>query len=296
MPDKKKIKYLMIVCPSHSGSTLLAMCLNCHTKISFFGEFSSINKRLEGIRKKERTVLCSFCRGECSFVDKKETGLLRICYGGRNKVIYWAKHLLAHPFYVKHFIKKSGKEIIGDSSKSADWAIRMQRLYGKIFDMKFIFLMRDGRAAINSYVRKNGMAQDLEAVINGWKKEIGKITQLKSRLKPGSHITVKYEELASVPDRVLKTICNFLGIGPEEAMLKYETYAHHIIGGNRGTRTKISIAQNQTVRTEEDNIKWYLEKGASFFLDERWKKEISPENLKKIEGMITKEQELIGYA
>jgi sulfotransferase family protein len=119
------------------------------------------------------------------------------------------------------------------------------------FDIKLIHLVRGGRAVANSYIRRyNAFTGGVRlwtvtGILAPW---------FRNKLGPDKWLSVKYESLATRPDESLKTICRFLGLDFEPAMLRFSCRPYSGIGGSPGTFHKA-----------EERI----------FLDSRWHEELS---------------------
>lgn len=110
---------------------------------------------------------------------------------------------------------------------------------------------RDGRAVLNSYVRKydrfgKGFRRWMKSMLYG--------TFLKHVVFERTNgLRVRYEDLAAEPERGLRRICAFLGRAYQPSMLDYREGQHVGIGGNR-------------MRKRSDE---------RIYLDEKWKRELS---------------------
>ncbi|MGH8906676.1 MAG: sulfotransferase [Egibacteraceae bacterium] len=91
-----------------------------------------------------------------------------------------------------------------------------------------IVLARDGRAVVNSRLRKY-----LE-IATAWVAQMHGTEDLASRF-PGPVLRVRYKELASRPERTLRALADFVGIVFDPTMLTPRGSEQHPLGGNDGT-------------------------------------------------------------
>lgn len=277
---RNKLKYVFVVCHGHSGSTLLSMCLNAHPNIHVFGEFSTIQKTI-----RNQWPLCSYHMEECSFFDQEHSDLIRKIYTSRFRYLRTLKERLFHPRYVNYLRQRAGVDVIVDSSKSVDWAKKISSWFSRNFDFYFIFLVRDGRSVVGSLKRK---APDTAVSVfsQRWKREIDKIINFSGSIPESRKRFVRYENLAVNPQNTLENLANFLELQFDSAMMNYENYPHHICGGNAGARARVNKIQNQPMNPNRTDIDWYLSQKNPFFIDDRWKDELSEKEMADIEDEI----------
>ncbi|MFP4228869.1 MAG: sulfotransferase family protein [Salinivenus sp.] len=141
---------------------------------------------------------------------------------------------------------------------------------------KFIHVVRDPRAvtqSMNSIEYYSG-----ETVFNAlnWRRSIrAGETLLQQTLSSDQQCTIRYEDLVSAPDATLRTICQFLEEAYEPSMLRfYETAAEHM---------------PSTIRTP--SIRGPVnEKSLS-----KWKERLSTFEVEIVESICTEEMDRLGY-
>ncbi len=268
------VKLVNIVSIGHTGSTLLAMCLNTHPDIFCFGEFNSLRKRLGRKINKDNLKLCSFCTDElCPIFDQKEiTKILKYYSFGKFYSKYY--NLFSHYFYLKYLSKKHDAKFIIDSSKTPKWFINNLILY-YLFDSFYIILEREKYGVVNSFMKKN---YSIEQSIKHIKKENINIDKLIKKLNKKNYIRISYENLVNNPKETLEIICSKLNISFQEKMLDYRSYNHHIIGGNAGTMT---LANKKILNIKKD-LSWYKSIKYNFQIDDSWKDKLTQKQLDKI--------------
>jgi len=84
-----------------------------------------------------------------------------------------------------------------------------------MYDIKTIFILRDGRTCVRSKVKRTG--QPFVLACERWNFSVQVYRYLK---ESHNNITVKFEELLKNPCQVLENICSFLSIPFEKKMLE----------------------------------------------------------------------------
>lgn len=132
--------------------------------------------------------------------------------------------------------RRLNADFVVDSSKVYTKAVGLSKLAPE--RVKVILLIRDGRAVYYS-MRKRNYARKFS--LDSWYTHFRRALPLIERHVPaGSVLTVKYEDLATDPERELRRICVFAGIDFEPAMLDMKSKAHHNVNGNNMRFSKSS--------------------------------------------------------
>jgi len=114
----------------------------------------------------------------------------------------------------------------------------------RLSDQSIIFVLRDGRACVNSKVLRTG--QPMEAACKKWQFSVKCYKFFKTQHR--NNICIRFEDLLLDPEATLTSICNFLKIPYQEEMLRGV--------GNRKMRpeyqnTKIDPCRVKTVELPE---------------------------------------------
>lgn len=245
----------------HSGSTLLGLLLGSHLEIFHAGEaiktrfFNDSNRGID-----EKT--CKICGPSCPVWSR---------YDPNSKADLY-----------EQLAGITGKSFIVDSTKNIGWLREKISYFGQIDIEKYlIFLKRDGRAVINSRIRKYPELNPTQ-LINDWVNQIQATNKIYDHFD-GKKIKIHYEDLASHPSPILKRLCAFLEIKYDHNMLNYFNYEHHPLGGNSGTQFLVARAQAEIkdplIKLNQRNEYYYSTHPMQIKLDLRWKRELSEENL-----------------
>ena len=301
---KKRRDLVYILAPSYTGSTLLTFLLSKHKNIVTIGELKATSRGDLG------TYVCScgLLQRECGFwqkvaaeIEQYDTSftlddfgthfradsflcdrLLRAGIRGRflevirNSVL----RLLPGCRHRLYDILERNRQIIEvicnlqqgemflDGSKDP---IRLSLLSSaNYWNLKVIYLIRDGRGATNSYMRHYDVPMGTAA--KEWcriHRECDKIVQA---LSNGTCITIHYEDLCRNPEATLAKIHDFLGLDVDLGDLQFRSSEHHIIG-------------NQMRLKSTEEIK----------LDEKWRSALTEHDLAVFEQIAGRFQRLYGY-
>jgi hypothetical protein len=258
MIDRKNKKLILICGVPHSGTTLLGLILGSHEDCFYGGEFNNIlyfnNNNIPPDKR-----YCRTCGPTCPI---------------------WNQFNLESKLDVyEQLTRITGKSIIIDSTKNINWLTQqISNLKSEPVNLFLIYLMRDGRAVVNSLMRKYS-DKDPKEIILDWKVHVEKTNSLFINFE-GSKMKLHYEALALNPSEIIEKICNFLGLNFEPYMVQFYLKEHHPIGGNLGTQYLLIKAMSPST----ENVPWklaerhqhYITHPLDISLDLRWKVELSP--------------------
>lgn len=276
-------KVVFITGTGHCGSTLLDLLLSSHSNIFGLGELWNLaidpgylrgEKPLSNIFGFEDQFWTSDRINKMSGFFK-QPGLLRKV-GIRAGLSFDPRTDL-----YKFLFTASNHKILVDSSKNTNWIKKSIRALEnqKDIDLYLIYLLRDGRAVINSYFRKYP-ERTLEGIAKKWVNRISKIDHLYADISRPK-IKIRYEHLAEEPEQTLKNLCLFLDIPFEKSMLQFWLHEHHHIGGNSGTKSFLLKFQdkNLDILLGDRKKDYYESHNFGIKLDERWKTELTATQL-----------------
>lgn len=232
---------VFILGTQRAGTTLLTRILSAHSEIFIQNEIS-VEKVFTNFDKQEiltRMNLQFTLRHGCS-VSK----LLNL-----NGKKYWG---VKDPEFTEHF--------------------EALELFAK--ESKFVLIVRDGRGVVNSYIEnKWGLGTNAYTGAKRWSREIR--AQLKFKEKfPDKVLLVRYEDLVSETESIMKKVCMHLEIKYEPEMLNY-------------SKSKASYQRNPS------NIN--TDKRPDKSLMQRWQRKLSEHQINIIEKVSKKELKLFDY-
>jgi hypothetical protein len=134
-------------------------------------------------------------------------------------------------------------------------------------------------------------------LIEKWIHTVRKMNRFFADFPFNTKTIVHYEELAEHPGDVVRRVCQFLDVSYEEEMLRYWRHPHHPIAGNGGTQSlvlrfreslgEISPGQRESAN-EGDRYyqgKYYDEVGFAIHLDERWRRELTQQQIERFDTL-----------
>jgi hypothetical protein len=101
-----------------------------------------------------------------------------------------------------------------------------------VVPLYLIVLTRDGRAVLNSRLRKQPQISAHEHATN-WVRRMRDVEELAAQW-PGSVHRLRYEEFALRPVPAVRALADFLGVAFDPAMLDPWDSEQHPLGGNNG--------------------------------------------------------------
>jgi hypothetical protein len=253
--DEKKIKLVLLVGEGHSGSTLLDLIMNSHSKIFGVGEISHYTrmkksdsfwrKVVKGVNYKYLPLMG---RKKIDFIFNKNN----FVYFDNNKhnILNVHKYIKETEKLYRNSLLISGKKIIFDSSKSFE---RFEIFANSNkFDIVLLHLVRDGRGVTYSNIK---LGRSPFKYMKKWFITNIKIEIIKKRNKKNKNIFILYEDFVNNPEKIIKFILKEIGLYFESDMMSFKDKERHQVGGNYNLRFK--------------------SKGNSIKLDDKWREEMN---------------------
>lgn len=250
-----------LVCGAgHSGSTLLGMILGSHPHAFYMGEGKKV-RFLGDPAKPVHKRTCKMCGEDCAVWGRFRWDPARGLYA---QLAEWI-----------------GRRVIIDSTKNDAWiAARIAETRATGGRPCLFFLLRDGRAVVNSRLRKYPDRDPAKLVLD-WKAQVERAQELFERFD-GPKLCVRYEHLATRPDQVVAAACDVLGLSYDGSMLRFYDAEHHPLGGNHGPQFLAASARAKTAAAAvlpAHARSYYQDHGRGIRLDLRWRHELAAENL-----------------
>lgn len=247
----EKLSASWIIGAGHSGSTLLGMMLGAHSRVFYAGEAKK-SVFLGDATKPKRKRECKLCGPEC-----RVWGALD---GIQPSVLY------------ARLRETTGASMIVDSTKNLDWVrARVGEGAGTL-----VFLTRDGRAVVNSRLRKYPELS-VESQVQDWLTQLAACEAFFEKFE-GPKVRVAYETLALKPEATLTAAAAACGLEYEHAMLHFERSEQHPLGGNNGTQSLLEREGASPVVGPRHGD-YYRRHPGGVVLDLRWRQEMSAKAL-----------------
>jgi hypothetical protein len=227
---------VFIVGSQRSGTTLLRLLLNAHSRVAIPEEGTFW---MPLIRSHWRHPTRSISRQKVMTYLRYITKNPQFELWGMNPTVVIRRisniaqdislcELMAE-FY-NEYARREGKEIWGEKSPSFfRKIIEIQRIFP---EAKFIHIVRDGRDVYLSWKNNRPGRSNIPVAALEWKHKVEKIENSFKNLDQKQHLTIRYEDLVNSKTEVLKKVCSFLNISFEETMLDFWKRSNHYIGSH----------------------------------------------------------------
>jgi hypothetical protein len=268
MHDRARLSAVMIGGAGHSGSTLLGMVLGSHSDTFYMGEGGKA-RYLGDEKKPLRKRVCKICGEDCPV---------------------WAGFQWdgSTPLYAQ-VAAHVGKSVIIDSTKDERWIeTRAAEVRAGGGTPVLLLLSRDGRAVVNSRLRKYPDRDPAEQ-IQAWVDKMATSQALFDAFD-GPKMRIRYEDLAENTEATLKALCDLIGLDYQPAMANFAAVEHHVLGGNSGTqfiaaRSRYEDPDEAFVSLGSRTRDYYENHSGQIELDLRWMQEMKPEHRALFEQM-----------
>jgi hypothetical protein len=193
-----------LVGSERSGTTMLRLMLNQHPEICFHHEFVY---SVDAIK----------ADGKFPSLDSYKDYLVfdRVFQMDNLEVKNSADYTEVVRDFLFQIKKRANKPIVGATVHR-----NAQYLPSIWPDCKFIHIVRDPRDVTRSYVQM-GWGGHVWVSADTWLKLEKELNDFELTLPEDSFITIKYEDIVQNPQRVLSTICEFIGVKYHENMMNY---------------------------------------------------------------------------
>lgn len=306
----RKTPFAFILAHSFSGSTLLSFLLGAHPEIATVGEMFIAPAH----NTDDYPCSCGEPIGRCAFwrqvsaemaargvpfdIRGAESSLTAASYGPLGSRIVWPEP--RGPFL--EGLRRAALRLMPGVRRELDRRIAINRQLaevildlrdGRVFvdaskrpgralllrrdpqiDLRVIHLVRDGRAVSRSTIRNLG--RTVADGARSWAASLRHSEELRRTLPPERWLTVRHEDLCREPRATLARIFGFLGVSPEHEIGDFQgdfrAGDHHVIGN------RMRLSRTSEIR-----------------LDERWRSELTPEQLRIVERIAGPELTRYGY-
>ena len=294
-----------IVSPSYSGSTLLTFLIAAHPRIGTMGELKATARgdvdqyycscgelirqcafwqRIgqELARKDVPFDIADFgthfCCASSKFVDR----MIRAAVRGSAfemlrkiglKVLPAAQHqfkkiLDKNRVIIDTVLKLQQADLFLDGSKDP---VRLKYLWDSgYWNVKAIFLIRDGRGAVNSYMKHYSV--DMKTAATEWKYCNEEAENVLRGLDKSQWIEVHYEDLCKDMENTLGRLFEFFVLNPSKRARDFRSVENHIVGNNMRLDTTSEIR-----------------------LDERWRENLTDQDLRIFNDVAGEMNRRYGY-
>ena len=302
--DESTRNLIYIMAPSYSGSTLLTCLLATHPKIATIGELKAT--AMGDID--EYVCSCGALLRECGFWEKVRDGMNK--KGRSFSLDNFGTNFSADSFVCDRLLRASvrgplfegarsfalsalpgcgretreiieqnralidvvtgiqGGEYFLDGSKEPSRLLHLLRS-GR-WDVKVIYMTRDGRGVTNSYMRRHGVP--MRVAVREWEVAQREFRWMSGRLDPDRCLKVRYEDIPENPGKVMAMVYDFLGLDDRPLSADFNQAEHHILGNSMRLSFRGEIRH-----------------------DEKWKAQLSASDLELFESEVGWINRELGY-
>jgi Sulfotransferase family len=189
------------------------------------------------------------------------------------------------------YAEKEGKPRYGD--KTPWFIMRINELSELFPESRFVHLIRDGRDVALSLSEVSWGPGGVEESARKWVRDMGRARRRASRLRPGTYMEARYEDLVVDPEPIVRRVAEFVDLPWNDAMLAYHEGAEErmseVIREFRPLGGGIITAEER-VRQHE-----LVAQPPSASRVGRWKAEMSPEQQEAFRSVAGKLLVQLGY-
>jgi hypothetical protein len=119
------------------------------------------------------------------------------------------------------------------ADKTPMHVLHLPRLARLFPEARFVHIIRDGRDVALSYQSVTWGPTTAEEAAIRWRGSVRRGRRNGRRLGPGRYREVRYEELVAEPERALRSLCEFLDLEWDDAMLHHHVAAGAVVATTR---------------------------------------------------------------
>ncbi len=228
-----KKNFFFIVGTQRSGTTLLRLILNAHSQVAIPEEAGFLRPLL-------RTKFCNHLIGGEKYQKLvsylKNNGQYKLWNYDRSEFFHFLeqrgsihlKDLIEQLFF--SYCSSEGKSIWGDKTPVFWRNINMLR---SLFpDAVFIHIVRDGRDVFDSWRKMDATKNNVAVTALDWCIKLHTIQASFEKIRPENRIIIRYEDIISQPEMIIRQLCEKIGIPFEREMLSFYTRSDRYIGSH----------------------------------------------------------------
>ncbi len=173
------------------------------------------------------------------------------------------------------YADQEGAQRVGE--KSPRHMLSIAHLIEALPNARFIHMMRDPRAVIQSQMSRINATNRIARHIELWRKAAQMHRQYADRLEPTRYLLVRYERLVTDPAAVIQEVCRFIGAPMTETMLEPH--------------------KRQRKVQSDDDLPWFANTKKPIFTTsvDKWRDQMKPSDVALVEYALSDEMKRLGY-
>lgn len=274
---------IFIVGANRSGTTLLRLMLNAHSRIAIPDELEYLDATIAGVPVERWRAPTLSDKAFHAFVSQlfeaRKTVLDGVDVGALVERVMKGPRDLRYPYEVmlSAWARAHGKPRWGEKTPGNLFYVDV--LHAMFPEAQFILVVRDPRAGVTSMQEADFFPRDVVFnALSRRKHHRASREMLRRHLPPSQHLTVRYEDLVAAPEETLRWICSFLGEAFEPTMLSYYRDASEYM--TTDAASTFNVAATRPVTTHRV---------------ERWRKVLRPREVALVEQVCAEEMRDYGY-
>ena len=281
--ELKRVKdnLFFVVGPSRSGTTLLQVMLSSNQRVTippethFFHHLPRLKRHFgEHLDEKAKWQLINYWQDYDSRM--RDLGLSKILI--KDAVAHCSPASLEELFitYLTLYGKQRGKSVIGE--KTPRHIMHVDSILKAFPNAKIIALFRDPRATALSEMKAAFGSPSVYVTARRWARYAARHRSYAQNLPDDQYMMIRYEDLISEPEAMLKSISSFLQIPFEEQMLKY----YERSGREKGF-------------PDHEHWKAGTDRPIQKDRNQRWREELDPQEIELIQNKAGAYMQEMGY-
>lgn len=296
---------IYIMSPSYSGSTLLTFLMAMHPEIATVGELKATSMG----EIDNYVCSCGAMITQCGFWSDVEQHMQSS--GQKFSLANFGTHFSSDAYLCDRFlragvhgglvenVRKLALKVLPGCSQNYDNILRQNKtlinaitsiqgasvflddskdpirvkyfLESDHWNVKIIYLTRDGRGTTCSYMKHNNV--DMKQAIVQWLCKCREMDEVIGNLNGDSFIKIRYEELCENTESTLKKIFTYANLDSSTVARDFTTVKHHILGNS------MRLGSSGEIR-----------------LDEKWKNTLTESELQEFETYGGQLNAALGYS
>lgn len=246
-----------VIGSSRSGTTMLRLMLNSHSRLSIPGETWFLSELMDklplsgGLTDAQKNIAVDTILNHWRW---KEWGI-------DDQSLVQAVGRLENPS-LADLIDATYSLTVPPSTNGVRWGDKtpgytteVDRLHAVYPDAQFIHLIRDGRDVCLSLKKTGWHGEDTWTIAKYWSEAITSAHQAGTNLPSGRYLEIQYEDLVADPEAVLRSMCTFLDLSFEAGMLSFHQTASDNIPG----RAEAHLTKTHRAPRQSDIQRWKTE-------------------------------------
>jgi hypothetical protein len=207
------------------------------------------------------------CPGEFLWLDDALRKQLPCSCGQRMEdCSFWSHHLPNLPPCIREDYTTTGKNVFDALAAREGKSVMVDLSKSRVYRHRaswdwdgngFIFVVRDPRALLAARLREGGELEHELRRHRKWQRRFERLTRRMGKRA----MTMYYEDFVGRPADGVRAICSFVGIDFDEGMLRPTAKEHHFL---------------------HSSVSPYLKGSDQIVLDDRWRSELSSEQVARI--------------